>query len=65
MIPSPAATSPMVVQDPTAADIEHLAHLTTVVLNEHINDDGLCAVCPGVAFPCMWAVLAEHNTALL
>ena len=64
MTPSPAATSPAAVQDPTAA-IEHLAQLTTLVLNEHVNDNGLCAVCPGVAFPCMSAVLAEHNAALL
>ncbi len=48
-----------------AAELEHLAHLATVVLNEHVNDDGLCAVCPGVAFPCTSAVLAEHNAALL
>jgi len=45
-------------------ELEHPAQLATVVLNEHINDDGLCAVC-GCAFPCESAVLAEHNMALL
>lgn len=51
--------------DTIAAEIEHLVHLATVVLNEHTNDDGLCAACAGVAFPCASAVLAEHNAALL
>ncbi len=52
------------VVDDLATDIEHLAHLASVVLNMHVNDGGLCAVC-GVAFPCELAVTAEHNTALL
>jgi hypothetical protein len=51
----------------TAPDVEHeldaLRQLATVVLNEHTNDRGLCAVC-GCAFPCERAVLAEHNLAL-
>ena len=46
------------------AELEHLAQLATVVLNEHMNQAGLCAVC-GTAFPCDSAVLAEHNIALL
>ena len=53
------------VVDDLATDIEHLAHLASVVLNEHVNDNGLCAACPGAAFPCELAVMAEHNTALL
>jgi hypothetical protein len=50
--------------DALATDIEHLAHLASMVLNAHVNERGLCAVC-GCAFPCESAVLAEHNTALL
>lgn len=50
--------------DSLVEETEHLAQLASVVLNEHINDDGLCAVC-GCAFPCDSAVLAEHNIALL
>jgi hypothetical protein len=38
--------------------------LATTVLNEHVNHEGLCALC-GCAFPCDLAVLAEHNAALL
>ncbi len=51
--------------DSLNAELAHLTQLATVVLNEHVNDDGLCAVCTGVAFPCDSAVLAEHNAALL
>jgi hypothetical protein len=47
-----------------ASDLERLAQLAIVILNQHINDNGLCAVC-GCDFPCESAVLAEHNTALL
>jgi hypothetical protein len=50
--------------DSVQAEIEHLAQLATVVLNEHTHDRGLCAVC-GCTFPCDSAVLAEHNVALL
>jgi len=50
--------------DSLNAEFEHLAQLATVVLNEHTNDNGLCAVC-GCAFPCSSAVLAENNIALL
>jgi hypothetical protein len=46
-------------------DIQQLCQLATAVLNEHVNDRGRCAACPGVAFPCELAVLAEHNMALL
>jgi len=49
--------------DSLNTDIEQLAQLASVVLNEHTNDYGLCAVC-GSAFPCERAVLAEHNLAL-
>jgi hypothetical protein len=48
---------------PTALD--RLLELATTVLNKHVNDNGWCAACAGVAFPCDLAVLAEHNTALL
>lgn len=50
--------------DSLAEEIENLAQLASVVLNEHTDDNGLCAVC-GSAFPCNSAVLAEHNVALL
>jgi hypothetical protein len=50
--------------DELRLELEHLARLAANVLNEHINGDGLCAVC-GSAFPCESAVLAEHNVALL
>ncbi len=50
--------------DTLNAELEHLAQLASVVLNEHVSEDGLCAVC-GCAFPCELAVLAEHNVALL
>ncbi len=53
------------VVDDLATNIEHLAHLAAMVLNQHTNDNGLCAVCPGTTFPCALAVVAEHNTALL
>lgn len=46
------------------AEIENLAHLAMVVLNEHASEAGLCAVC-GTAFPCDSAILADHNLALL
>lgn len=46
------------------AEIEHLAQLATLVLNEHVNDHGSCATCPGAAFPCIAAVLAEHGRGL-
>jgi hypothetical protein len=42
----------------------HLAHLATAILNEHVNDNGLCAIC-GCAFPCESAALAERNVAFL
>jgi len=50
--------------DDVQAEIEHLSRMAAVVLNEHANDRGLCAVC-GSAFPCQSAVLAEHNVGLL
>jgi hypothetical protein len=46
-----------------SSEIEALHQLATLVLNEHTNDNGLCAVC-GCAFPCERAVLAEHNLTL-
>jgi len=47
-----------------SAEATILAQLATVVLNEHPDDQGLCAVC-GCASPCDSAVLAEHNVAAL
>jgi hypothetical protein len=46
------------------AELEHLGRLATVVLDEHTNHAGLCAIC-STTFPCDSAVLAEHNLALL
>ena len=63
MIPA-TSTAPHPVDDPST-EFDHLAKLATHVLNEHIDDHGLCAACPGEAFPCRFAVLAEHNTALI
>ena len=50
--------------DGIQAGLEHLAQLASGVLNEHVNDEGLCAVC-GSAFPCQAAVLAEGNLGLV
>ncbi len=41
-------------------EFEALRALATRVINQHVDDHGLCAVC-GCAFPCERAVLAEHN----
>jgi len=45
-------------------EFEALRGLATRVINEHVDDDGLCAVC-GSAFPCERAALAEHNLGLV
>jgi hypothetical protein len=53
----------------TAPDIDRFLPLAqlistaTSVINEHVNDQGLCAVC-GAAWPCERAVTAEHNLAV-
>ncbi len=60
---STAALATGSVDRPLALDRLH--DLATTVLNEHVNDHGLCAACPGTAFPCALAVMAEHNAALL
>jgi hypothetical protein len=42
-----------------------LAQLTstaTSVMNSHVNDQGLCAIC-GSAWPCERAIVAEHSLA--
>ncbi|MGA5426624.1 hypothetical protein ACPCVL_07470 [Streptomyces koyangensis] len=49
--------------DRVNAEIDALHRLAAVVLHEHANHHGLCAVC-GCAFPCVRAVLAEPNLAL-
>lgn len=45
-------------------DFDRLLQLASAVLNEHVNDTGLCAAC-GSTFPCGRALLAEHNLAVL
>jgi hypothetical protein len=45
-------------------ELTQLLELATSVMNEHLSDQGLCAVC-GSAWPCERAVLAEHNLAVL
>lgn len=45
------------------SEIEALHQIAAVVIVEHTDHEGLCAVC-GCAFPCTQAVLAEHNLAL-
>jgi hypothetical protein len=45
------------------AELEHLAQLAGTVLSEHVNREGLCALCDR-AFPCDAVALAEHNVAL-
>lgn len=45
-------------------ELTQLFELATSVINEHVNDQGLCAVC-GSAGPRDRAVLAEHNLAVL
>ena len=67
MIPQPTmrgvALATASVDSSTALDRLH--EVATVVLNEHTNDNGWCAACAGVAFPCDLAVVAEHNVTLL
>jgi hypothetical protein len=53
------------VDDRRSGEFERLARLATQVLNEHFDNDGLCAACHGAVFPCQSAVLAEPNTALI
>ena len=45
-------------------ELEQLAALATVVLNRHSNNHDLFAVC-GCAWPCHFAVLADHNLELV
>jgi hypothetical protein len=44
------------------AELVHLISTATSVVNEHVNDRGLCAIC-GSAWPCERAVVAGHNLA--
>ncbi|HEX3783093.1 MAG TPA: hypothetical protein VHX38_25785 [Pseudonocardiaceae bacterium] len=46
------------------ADFTALVSLATRVMNEHVNDRDLCAVC-GCAWPCERVVLAEHKLAFV
>ncbi|KWX02437.1 hypothetical protein [Carbonactinospora thermoautotrophica] len=56
--------TPPPVDDLFPSTVHQLSTIASQVLNEHVNDAGLCAVC-GSAFPCGRAVLAEHNLASL
>lgn len=60
--PSVPATAPGM--DYFPPELERLCSTATVVLNEHVNDAGLCAVC-GSAWPCERVQFAEHNLAVL
>jgi hypothetical protein len=42
--------------------LAQLISTATSVINEHIDDQGLCAIC-GSAWPCERAVVADHNLA--
>ena len=42
--------------------LAQLISTATSVINEHVDDQGLCAIC-GSAWPCERAVVAEHNLA--
>jgi hypothetical protein len=52
----------MVITPELSKQLDALIRLATVVLGQHTDDHGRCAVC-GCAFPCSLAVLAEHNLA--
>lgn len=45
-------------------EMELLRAVATAVLNEHINDADLCAIC-GSTWPCERVLLADHNLAVL
>jgi len=45
-------------------ELKRLCSTATLVLNEHVNDAGPCAVCAS-AWPCERVRLAEHNLAVL
>ncbi len=45
-------------------ELAGLMRLASRVLNEHLNDADLCAIC-GSAWPCERVQLAEHNLALV
>lgn len=42
--------------------LAQLISTATSVINEHVDAQGLCAIC-GSAWPCERAVVAEHNLA--
>jgi hypothetical protein len=45
------------------ADLGELSSLAVTILNEHVNEAGLCAVC-WRAWPCELVILADHNYGL-
>jgi len=63
MTPTTTAADP--VDYSRSGEFERLARLATQVLNEHFDNDGLCAARHGAVFPYQPAVLAEPNTALI
>jgi hypothetical protein len=58
------ATQTIPVLDPLPVVLELMGELAASVLNEHIDETGLCVVC-GSAWPCERVVLAEHNLAMI
>jgi len=53
-------TAPLLAGSDLPPDLVTLSSLAVSVLNEHVNDADLCAVCES-AWPCELVVLAEHN----
>jgi hypothetical protein len=60
----PSASVAVPVTDYFPPELELLCSRAVLVLNEHIDAAGLCAVC-GSAWPCERVQLAEHNLAVL
>jgi len=48
--------------DRFSPELAHLLTTATSVTNEHVNNQGLCAIC-GSAWPCERALVTEHNLA--
>jgi len=64
MTPALSACTSSGADEEFSTELERLAHIACVVLNEHINNAGQCVMC-SCPFPCERAVLAEHNLAVL
>jgi len=63
-VTSPGTAETIRISDLVRDPLTVLATLGASVLNEHIDQTGLCAVCES-AWPCERALLAEHNLAAL